>query len=451
MKKNLLLLFAAACTCFSAQATKYISNAPGPTEHDGQSSASWMGGNVPSLPLGSGDTVVIRSGDVIKISSVSFSLSGNSVLELDGTLVLDQCNAQFNAGSIILYTNSGPNDQGFRFNNANGYSFDGTGRTAPLDVVMYKNLPNGQNIPSWPSELNYFANVPSAKLTLMGNITFDSLRVTGTRYCEAKPIGGTIPTKWFAQGIVVLDALYPPCVMDDSHMSIPLDSGKTAEVLLIDSSGAEKTVTITNDTSVNVFDIWAERGIRDSAGIDISDTRPSVKGTVHINAEYTKPLANIEMCFHDTTKANGFDETKAYISHYDSTTRTWDSIAPQVAVNKGSGIKCVTRDSVRDFSPFAIFDVNTRPNRLSVSELTERITTSISLYPNPATGILNVVYAGRTKTVEILIYNVEGRYVGSYTMMNGMASINVSSFNTGAYYLVLRDEAGLKTQQFIKQ
>ena len=149
-------------------------------------------------------------------------------------------------------------------------------------------------------------------------------------------------------------------------------------------------------------------------------------------------------------EVNSFDDTKGYISHYDGNTKKWDSQPPQAVTTKGS-MKCLTRNNVTTFSPFAIFDVNTRPNRLSVSELTERITTSISLYPNPATGILNVVYAGRTKTVEILIYNVEGRYVGSYTMMNGIASINVSSFNTGTYYLVLRDEAGLKTQQFIKQ
>lgn len=77
----------------------------------------------------------------------------------------------------------------------------------------------------------------------------------------------------------------------------------------------------------------------------------------------------------------------------------------------------------------------------------EAAANTVSIYPNPATSILNV-NANGYNTVEII--NMLGQVVYSTTMTDN-AQINVRSLNNGVYFVRLNGENGTTTQKFIKK
>lgn len=77
----------------------------------------------------------------------------------------------------------------------------------------------------------------------------------------------------------------------------------------------------------------------------------------------------------------------------------------------------------------------------------EVVASSVSIYPNPATSILNV-NANGYNTVEII--NMLGQVVYSTTMTDN-AQINVRSLTNGVYFVRLNGENGTTTQKFIKK
>ena len=80
-------------------------------------------------------------------------------------------------------------------------------------------------------------------------------------------------------------------------------------------------------------------------------------------------------------------------------------------------------------------------------ETAENENNAISIYPNPATSILNV-NANGYNTVEII--NMLGQVVYN-TTMNDNAQINVRNLNDGVYFVRLNGANGTTTQKFIKK
>ena len=81
------------------------------------------------------------------------------------------------------------------------------------------------------------------------------------------------------------------------------------------------------------------------------------------------------------------------------------------------------------------------------TDIAENENNAISIYPNPATSILNV-NANGYNTVEII--NMLGQVVYS-TTMNDNAQINVRNLNDGVYFVRLNGANGTTTQKFIKK
>ena len=86
--------------------------------------------------------------------------------------------------------------------------------------------------------------------------------------------------------------------------------------------------------------------------------------------------------------------------------------------------------------------------------ITEKITPSINIYPNPVNDRL---YIETNETVEeVTIYNVIGNVVckmlnGHQTMDNGKQSINVSDLNDGVYFVKVKLDKGEVLKKFVKQ
>ncbi len=76
---------------------------------------------------------------------------------------------------------------------------------------------------------------------------------------------------------------------------------------------------------------------------------------------------------------------------------------------------------------------------------------SIAVYPNPATDILNIVSEGANiNSVEV--YDLRGRRVSSFIdNKQDYVALDVSSFNTGVYFVKINTDAGEVTKKIIKK
>lgn len=100
-------------------------------------------------------------------------------------------------------------------------------------------------------------------------------------------------------------------------------------------------------------------------------------------------------------------------------------------------------------------DVNNRAilnaNSMKVVDLPTGISDNnesrTTIYPNPATNVLNVVSEKEIQMVEI--YNVEGQLVK--TIDGNVNSIGISELNNGIYFVKIRTENGTATHKFIKK
>ena len=81
------------------------------------------------------------------------------------------------------------------------------------------------------------------------------------------------------------------------------------------------------------------------------------------------------------------------------------------------------------------------------TDITENNSTSFSIFPNPATTILNVEAEGYN-TIEIV--NLLGQTVYTANATSNM-QINVSNLNNGVYFVRMNGENGTATQKFIKK
>ncbi len=79
--------------------------------------------------------------------------------------------------------------------------------------------------------------------------------------------------------------------------------------------------------------------------------------------------------------------------------------------------------------------------------ISENVVSEVSIYPNPATSVLNVDAAGYNQ-VEVI--NMLGQVVYSNSISNN-AQINVSDLNNGVYFVRLSGANGTTTQKFIKK
>jgi hypothetical protein len=72
-------------------------------------------------------------------------------------------------------------------------------------------------------------------------------------------------------------------------------------------------------------------------------------------------------------------------------------------------------------------------------------TVNVSLYPNPATDVLNV--SGVENVTSLVINDINGRTIKT---VNNITSINVSDLNAGVYFINITTENGNVTKKFMK-
>ncbi|MGO4709228.1 choice-of-anchor J domain-containing protein [Chryseobacterium sp. 2TAF14] len=85
---------------------------------------------------------------------------------------------------------------------------------------------------------------------------------------------------------------------------------------------------------------------------------------------------------------------------------------------------------------------------LSVNDVAKR-DSSLKVYPNPVTDVLNIDSASKVKSIKI--YDASGKNIVTEMVDTNKPSINVSSLTSGTYVVTAETETGLQSAKIIKK
>ncbi|MBL7719282.1 MAG: T9SS type A sorting domain-containing protein [Flavipsychrobacter sp.] len=122
--------------------------------------------------------------------------------------------------------------------------------------------------------------------------------------------------------------------------------------------------------------------------------------------------------------------------------------------NGANGTHYVTinmKDSMSAYNKNVTFMVTKYP--VSTSSVRKSAPQEISLYPNPASDDLNVVFDDYDNIKSIAVYNVIGKAMIVYKVNGNSAKMDISKLPNGVYFIRLSDNKGqvVGTKRFTKQ
>jgi hypothetical protein len=76
--------------------------------------------------------------------------------------------------------------------------------------------------------------------------------------------------------------------------------------------------------------------------------------------------------------------------------------------------------------------------------INDPVNSSISMYPNPANNVVNIVSTNDIKTIEVLNYIGQTIYTNKEVNLKNV-QLNTSSFKSGVYFVKVTTTIGIKT------
>ncbi|MCB0698264.1 MAG: T9SS type A sorting domain-containing protein [Chitinophagales bacterium] len=270
----------------------------------------------------------------------------------------------------------------------------------------------------------------------------------------AKIVGGSATSYVISSKKVIANGDYGSVVMEikkDSTRVIPIGTDKHYTPCKI----------YNKNNSADQFAFGVANTVRERGGygsVFLSPTEPLVDVTWSVQ---TYGLNNVDydmtLMWPATAEINSFDRTKSYISQYQRGywTTPWDwgtweykPTASSAATLQSNGLYGHTRNITNDSSNFyAILDQKTT---ISVDDI--KFAGDITVYPNPATNVLNIKYnANDGKAINAEILGITGQLMQTSSVNNGLSTIDIDALPQGTYYLRLsKDNAGM-VRKFVKQ
>jgi len=189
--------------------------------------------------------------------------------------------------------------------------------------------------------------------------------------------------------------------------------------------------SITLGTTGNVVSFWAKTcepvgtGERFKVGISTSNTTAGV--TLLSTGSYVTVPANATWVQYTYPIPASFNGQPVYIS-----------------------INCV---SIGSPGSLAVDDFKvTTTGQLSTIDIKNSFTESLSIYPNPSTGIVNIVSKNSTPISTVQVIDLNGKIVKDIdTKGNSNLQLNISDLTTGSYFLNAQTKSGLETFKIIKK
>ena len=87
-----------------------------------------------------------------------------------------------------------------------------------------------------------------------------------------------------------------------------------------------------------------------------------------------------------------------------------------------------------------------------ILSITDNFINSLKVFPNPTTGIINLQSNHLTETATVKLYNLQGQIVlfDQKTPINGTISVDLSTMNTGVYFIKISSEEGAVVKKMVK-
>ncbi len=365
--------------------------------------------------------------------SLSSNLNVNGILMLtSGTLTLNNHNLTFGTNGDLAVSGTGNIDatsaSNITINATNGLSgnlnFASGGSTVNNFTV---NMGNVSSMAKLGSNLtvNGLLRLQSGKL----NIGSNNLMLAAGGLVS----GGTSNSYVVTNGIGSLVMNLVASTTDTFQVGTALHYAPMA--ITANSSSAS------GDVSISVIDSVYLNG---TSGTVLSATQRLVSATWFVSSTATAAINyNMLAMWNAAMEVNGFDRTQSYISHF--TSSAWDVMAFASATTATNGMYAMARTGITSLSPFTVADKN--------ADLTSVSTVSaanggVTIYPNPATGIL--YFNTSAKVSNVNIYDVTGRLVKSAAISNNN-SISVQDISAGFYNVYFSGNGVQSFQKFIKQ
>lgn len=182
------------------------------------------------------------------------------------------------------------------------------------------------------------------------------------------------------------------------------------------------------------------------SGEQVNNSQPVVNATWYVTSTASANIdMNLEMMWGTDMEVNGFNRSKAYVSHY--TNSKWDVKASTGATVVSSNMFSLKRNNIKSLSPFAVLDE--RAVTTGVSNVV--IANSFIIYPNPATNKLNLLLPANAMPATGTIHDVSGRIVKMFGADSNATSVSIDELPAGTYNLKLAGENFNAAQQFVKQ
>lgn len=207
-------------------------------------------------------------------------------------------------------------------------------------------------------------------------------------------------------------------------------------------------ITAANGSASSKFSIGVNGSVMQNGttGASLANAnQPIVNATWYIASSTSANVnVDIETMWSTNMEVNSFNRAKAYLSHY--TNAAWDVDASASATMTGSGMYSIKRTGITSFSPFAVFDENTK---VSVNDVAAN--NNIKIYPNPAVNTLTVNLNDDVANANIDIYNTAGQTVYTAAMQGNTQNIDITNLAPGMYYLSVSNDNSRGLQKFVKQ
>jgi hypothetical protein len=214
--------------------------------------------------------------------------------------------------------------------------------------------------------------------------------------------------------------------------------------LYLPASISLNTGSASGMVSVGVFPHVFGHG---TTGTLISATQHAVDATWDIQTNFTSNLnMNIELMWQAAAEVNGFDRSKAYISHFIN--GSWDAMAATNAIAEANGMYGLKKTNITSLSPFAVFDQSTTTGIDVSSSITTK--TGFSIYPNPVSDNLLIESTILPANSILRICDINGKTLSTIKLNDMKTMVPVTNLKPGCYYIKMSDQNSETVAKFIK-
>ncbi|MBX2904589.1 MAG: T9SS type A sorting domain-containing protein [Taibaiella sp.] len=211
---------------------------------------------------------------------------------------------------------------------------------------------------------------------------------------------------------------------------------------------AHDTVYVNASTDTNVYNNITVTGL---SGINIQSKLMNISAT-------SEMMTNISICDAGTCYGNAdVWPNKTISSSYSPGTGDYHVVMEFSNVHPGGPWVFYVRlnnSAVATDTFVQTYIVTRTAGPVTSTPLTAKPNTEVSVYPNPASSSLNVVYDASADVKNIAVYNIIGKQVSLYRPTSfGSANLNIENIPSGVYFVRLINSHGdvVTTRRFTKQ